>query len=447
MIWPSIDNGIPIVCIDNYYDYHRDFLDRCHTLTDTKIVFQENSCARFICYGGHPKLVISPRDTVLFSYFEHHLNIENELIVLPTETIGSTIQKIIKLPNILERIVKFSNSNREIQIISWASTEEILKLAEHLERHFCLNVKLPESPLISNYWTQQYLDTKSGFREITSTIFNQEDYALPEGFICTTKRDAVNAAQWFLSRNRDCIIKPNTGCLGKGIIKLDGHQNWNTHSITDILHDYKSLFLDELIIVEERVSSPHSISPSIEFYIPPLYDGSPQHTYLVKQCLDDEFTFVGNLISKELRCEPWHDPLMERSYRLAKRVQELGYVGYMDIDCIVDEHHNPYFVEVNPRRTGGTHYHELAIRLFGKEYLEKISLISNSHFHSNLFHTFEDLYEGVRDLLYVPGGSERGILLTEANLLTTYGTVSAASIGKDINEAAHYLSLFQERIG
>jgi len=444
-MWPSLRTDIPVIYINNYYDYHGGFLNRCDSLNEIK-VFMQNSCTRFMYYGGTPKLVVSQTGTVLLDYLREHLSFDDELYVLAGDIEDSIVKTIMDSSKALEKIVDFAGSQRNIQMISWASSVEIFKLAQFIESQSDVVVYLPEVPSDKDRWLQEYLDTKNGFRSVTSTVFNYDEKVLPEGFTCLTEQDAVHSIQWFLSRNQDCIAKSNKGCLGKGLIKFDAADNWQETQIKEALSHKRSLLLNEPVIVEQKIFSPSQISPSAEFYIPPVNQGTPQFTYLVKQCFQGDFQFVGNLISKELTKEPWYDQLLTNAHRLAERVQQLGYVGYIDVDCIVDQYQNPYFVEVNPRRTGGTHYHELAIRLFGEEYLEKISLISNSNLLNERFVSFKDLYDGTSDLLYSPGEVERGIIFTEANLLASHRIISVASIGKDVIEATQYLSLFQERI-
>lgn len=444
-MWPSLTEEIPTLCIDDYYDYHRDFLDRCDSLNEIRDFFK-NSCTRFLCYGGSPKLVVSQQASILYHYLRSHLGIQGELITISEKTKGSTINQLIQSPTTLEKIIDFSGVHKKLQIIGWAGTSELWELAHFLEDRYALSIFLPETPLKTDLWIQQYLDTKHGFRSVTSTIFSLEEKVLPEGFVCLSEREMIRAVRWFLSRNKDCIIKPNKGCLGKGIIVFQANQSYREEEIRNAFIGQKNLFLDEPIIVEEKIVSGKPISPSIEYYIPPINQGNPKFTYLVNQSLHQDFCFVGNVISRAYKDELWYASLLEKGDRLARHVQKLGYVGYMDIDCIVDESQDVYFVEVNPRRTGGTHYHEIAVQLFGEDYLQEIALISNSHIQSSRIRSFEELYSKTIDLLYTPLKKEHGIIITEANLLSSYGTISVASIGKNENEAANHLLKFQERI-
>ena len=55
----------------------------------------------------------------------------------------------------------------------------------------------------------------------------------------------------------------------------------------------------------------------------------------------------------------------------------MGYVGHFDLDTVVNDEGRVYLLEINPRRTGGTHVHEFADHVFGADYLDKVALLSN----------------------------------------------------------------------
>ena len=446
-MWPSLNSSIPLLCIDNLYDYNREFLNRYEGLRETKDLFQ-NLCTRLMCYGGLPKLVVSQKPAILYNYLREHLELQGDIFVIPDETGGSTVEKIFQSPMALKRIVTFSGPQKELQIISWAGTSDMWDLAEHLEEQFCITVTLPETPSKENLWIQQYLDTKHGFRSVVSTTFCLEEKVLPEGFICLNKHEMFGAIKWFLSRHEDCIVKPTRGLLGKGIFTFDAKNSYNEDEMQIIFDAQDYFFAKDPIIVEQRIhsGSNKTLSPSVEYYIPPKIKGNPVFTCLVNQVFDDEVCFVGNIISKGLYSAPWCSSLFKKGDRLTRKVQDLGYVGYMDIDCVVDENNNVYFVEINPRRTGGTHIHEIAVQLFGENYIQEVVLIDNSHLEVRGIHSCEQLYSKTIDLLYVPRQQKKGIIITNANLLASYGIISALSIGKDEGEATHCLLEFQERI-
>ncbi|MDJ0702097.1 MAG: hypothetical protein QNJ46_02355 [Leptolyngbyaceae cyanobacterium MO_188.B28] len=446
-MWPSLSTSVPLLYIDNIYDYYKDFLDRYVGPNEAKDSFQ-NLCARFMFFGGIPKLIVCQKSVVVYDYLREHLGLEGDIFVIPDGAVGSTIEKIIRSPETLEKIVAFSEPQKKLQIIGWAGTLEIWNFAQYLEKKFGITVILPETSSSENLWIQKYLDTKRGFREVVSTTFCPEEKALPEGFVCSNEHEMFEAIRWFSYRNTDCIVKPDQGIEGRGILAFESKLPFKEDDIKVVFDAQKNFFNEEPIIVEKKIRSrsDHILSPSAEYYIPPNSMGDPIFTYLVNQVFHEDVCFVGAIISKKQYSTSWCASLLKKGDRLARKVQNLGYVGYMDIDCIVDENNNVYLVEINPRRTGSTHIHEIAVQLFGENYIQEIALISNSHFKVSGIDSFEQLYDKAIDLLYVPHQDKQGIIITNANLLSSYGTIGVLSIGKDENEAANCLSEFQARV-
>ena len=446
-MWPSLNNSIPLLCIDNIYDYYKSCLNRYTGPNEAKDSYQ-NLCARFVLFGGRPKLIVCQEPVVIHNYLREHLGLEGDIFIIPNGTAESTVERIIQCPRTLKKIVEFSGLQKEVQVIGWAGTSDMLDLANHLEEQFGVTVTLPETPSKENLWIQKYLDTKHGFRSVVSTTFCPEEEALPTGFICLNEYEMLEAVKWYLSQDQDCIVKPDQGMNGRGIFTLNSNNHCSEDEILRIFDTQRALFSNDPIIVEQRISrgSREPLSPSVEYYIPPKNQGNPVFTYLVNQVFVKDVYFVGSIISKEQYDASWCSSLLEKGDRLARKVQELGYVGYIDIDCIVDENNKVYFVEVNPRRTGGTHIHEVAVQLFGENYIQEISLISNSHLEVQGIFSFEELYAKTFDLLYVPQQEKKGIIITNANLLASYGVISALSIGKDECEATDCLLRFQARI-
>ena len=438
-LFPSLLEGLPVLAIDNYYDFFHPFINRSNLLEPLAIALM-NSPTRFLLYGGSPKMVITQSEPVLQDYLREVLGIEDEVIVFPSGVNGTKktmAGKIMDNPSVMMDIARFAGSGKKILLISWGITPDLYELVQMIEE-LGIEVLLPEAPAKKDLSIQQYVDTKVGFRAIASSLFGQEK-VIPQGFICRNQREVMNAVEWFASRSHSYVIKGNIGVLGKSV--MIGEPGIFDMSQFEIIAACNG---DDLYVVEEFIQSPQAISPSVEYYVPPIGQGAPKMSCIGVQLLLNGINFIGWSMTKDHRREEWYQPLIERGDRLASYLQSLGYVGHFDIDAIVDAEGNPWLTEVNARRTGGTHDHELCLRLFGPDYLDRVATISNGRFQvGNL--DFPELYELSSDILY-SNGSESGIIFLEANSLASDGIVSVLSVGGTQDEALAHLSQLKDRL-
>lgn len=91
----------------------------------------------------------------------------------------------------------------------------------------------------------------------------------------------------------------------------------------------------------------------------------------------------------------------------------LGYKGIFDIDFIVSKDQKVYAVEANLRRTGATHAHTTATRLFGSRY-ESNTFLRSSDVDPCISGQMscDDVFLALDDILYPHLGKDRGIIIT-----------------------------------
>jgi len=121
----------------------------------------------------------------------------------------------------------------------------------------------------------------------------------------------------------------------------------------------------------------------------------------------------------------------------------VGYVGHFDLDTVVDDNGRLFLLEVNSRRTGGTHVHEFARFAFGPDYLERVVLLSHDAMSSGPFRQFDALQAAIGDLTYPMRGEQRGVVVTVTSALAAgeFGCIIVAA------SAAEALALQQELAG
>ncbi len=422
--------NIPSVVIYNNLETFYEFLDR----TNDETVVQKRLYRgdRALLWLGKSKLVFATASPQHLSYLQNHLGYAGTSLLTPDEPSAWLSRDILREDHLLVHLVEYAGPDRKVQLIPYATTPHFLHLADVLRNEYGLTVTLPESPTPQNLWLRDYVDTKSGFRVMMSTVLRNMDARLPQAFVCKNIEGATSAACWFLTHERSCIVKAD---IGEGSL---GHYVVDPSIISDLDEISVALSQDaflknDLIIVEEFIQASHGLSPSLEFFVPPHGEGSPQATYLANQLFLQSGGFAGVLISRELEEASWVAPLREAGLAIASQLQSMGYVGHFDLDAVVDDDNTVYLLEINARRTGGTHTHEFACHLFGEDYLERITLISQNKIPSSGIAGFDELLAAIGDLQYPIQGAERGVVITTTSALEVgeFGCVIVASTTDD----------------
>ncbi|MEW5940985.1 MAG: hypothetical protein AB1750_15060 [Chloroflexota bacterium] len=311
-------------------------------------------------------------------------------------------------PELIQRIVDYAGPKRAIRLVPYATTKEFFQLADALTRDHGLTVHLPESPQRDSLWLRNYVDTKAGFRSLVKHWLG-DDARLPQGFACRNIFQAAEVVTWFLRRGRPCVVKADGGESGIGHIVF-GPGAPAQGSVLERLQEDPFL-RDDLVIIEEFIPSTDGSSPSLEFFVPPFGEGEPCVTYLSGQIFEQFGRFAGVLIGREMTRSAWYPALEKSGLKVARELQTAGYAGTFDLDCVVDDAGNLWFLEINARRTGGTYVHEFACNAFGADYLSRVVVLSSNTIRCDGIRDTGRLLAALDDLLLPPGGS-RGLVIT-----------------------------------
>ena len=159
------------------------------------------------------------------------------------------------------------------------------------------------------------------------------------------------------------------------------------------------------------------MSPSVEVFVPHKGAGEPAVTYVSEQLFQDFGEFCGVLVSRDQCDEAWYAPCVESSLVIARELQARGYAGHFDVDAVVGDGGRPYLLELNARRTGGTHVHDFGCFYFGADYADKVALLSWESVDSGTIANWQELMFTLGDLLFPIAGAERGVVVTITSAL------------------------------
>ncbi|MFQ3629061.1 MAG: hypothetical protein SNJ81_15990, partial [Cyanobacteriota bacterium] len=126
--------------------------------------------------------------------------------------------------------------------------------------------------------------------------------------------------------------------------------------------------------------------------------------------------YAGELVSPAWVNAPWYADLSAAALEVGRKLQAMGYVGHFDLDGIVDDAGTLYLLEVNARRTGGTHVYELAQFLLGAHRAQTATLLSRTSAPCPTVSRWADLEEAIADLLF-PQPSGWGVVITNSAAL------------------------------
>jgi hypothetical protein len=420
-----LHENIPLVAVYNNLEVAFSFLSRANDVSFIETRRYRGDRALF--WLGDPKLVITTAPIPYAKGLCQRWGYPGTHTLCPTNPSHQLSLDILRERDLLAQLIEYAGPKRTIQLVPYATTPEFLQLTDTLRKEIGLTVLLPESPSAEHLWVRDYIDTKAGFRVLTSQWLS-DSTLLPFGIVCRDMQQAAEAICWFNSDEQVCVVKSNSGESGLGHLVMSPKDNPGT--VEGVLNKLlKNRFLyDDLIVVERHIKSPGELSPSLEMFVPLLGTGEPEITYLSKQLFGDFGRFAGVLISRELQDSDWYPLLAESGLKIARRLQEMGYVGHFDLDTIVDSTGRLFLLEVNARRTGGTHAHEFARFTFGPDYLDKVALLSNNSVSCEGITHPEDLLHTIEDLLYPMNHEHCGVVITVTSALTSqrFGSVIVA---------------------
>ena len=425
----SSHSRVPVVVIANTAEAYSSFLWRINdsSLHNYHVRQTHASSDRALLWQGDSKLVIGSLPIFHLEYLNaigHYY--KHTKYCHPKTPSVSLCEDIRNDASVLKCLLNYISPHKTIHCIPYANTSAFFKLVEFLETCYNLTVLLPESPYYKNLWIKDYLDTKMGFRTLTSRWLGDTENVLPFGVHSSSLEEAVNIITWFLQRNCACIVKDNSGYLGLGQITVHPNalqqENFANHLLQQIAqHPYLE---PSDLVIEEFIQSSQKQYPSAEFFVPPVTTGVPFLTYVCNQVFS-KGNFIGVLISPEQKNASWYLTLINYGLIVAQNLQNMGFIGYFDVDAIVDDSENLYALEVNTRRTGATHVHEAACHLLGKHYVDNFTLLSRNSVKTKTNIAIDTLLECIDTLLFPMNSSNlkdkdatrKGIIITHSSNL------------------------------
>lgn len=430
----NINPQYPVVAVCNISDTFYPFLNRAPEDDERAqlILGEQYRGDRTLMWLGRSKLLFVSHPIPHAEDYCRQYGYQDTQFAAPKEPSPWLCRDLLREPDLLEMLVNYAGLARTVQLIPYATTTDFLHLVDTLRNEHGLNVLTPESPLPDRLWVRDYIDTKLGFHVLVSQWLKNSDSLLPRRIVCQDLEAAAAAIQWFGECGLDCLIKADDGENGVGNFLITSGLFSSVAEIKSFIRTRTFLGNNE-VIVEEFIQSSAMLSPSLEMFVPAIGAGDPEITYLSEQVFQGPGDFCGVMVDRALLDTAWYATLAESGMVIARHLQEMGYVGHFDLDAIIDDQNRPYLLEINSRRTGGTHVHEFGLNYFGPEYLDEVALLSNDSLSSGGCSTYQDLRAALGDYLYPRYKEDCGVIITVSSSLADgeFGAVFVAPTAKE----------------
>ncbi|GAB4158132.1 MAG: hypothetical protein Fur0046_37830 [Cyanobacteria bacterium J069] len=404
-----------MVILGNTLEANGYLLDREPDLARREVLIRGFRVAneRSLLWLGDRKLVITEAPVAHLDYLRNTLGYTQLQHAHPQSPSGSICADILREPELLHQLLAYVGDAGAVQLVPYATTPALLKLAAMLREEYGLTVHLPESPTPENLWLRNYVQTKLGFRTLVGTWLGGD--AMPEGYVARSVEEAGAIAHQFLRRGQACIVKASMGFLGIGHTVFRPAAIPSRDEIDATLRQ-NPYYVGDLLIVEALIPSTQGLSPSAEVVVPANPAEPPDLAAVCAQQVLPSGAYAGELVSPDWAVAPWYEALTTAALAIGRRLQAMGYIGHFDLDGIVDDAGTLYLLEVNARRTGGTHVYELAKLLLGENRARSATLLSRTSTPCPAVSNWTELAEAIADLLY-PQPDGWGVVITNSAAL------------------------------
>lgn len=436
---PVYQVNSPLVIVHNYLETFREFLVRDGN--EAVLMDRKFNGDQAVFWQGNNKLIFTSAPIENIGLLAERWGYSAITSLAPQNPSSRLSLDIKNNQEMVDAIQSHLGQDREITLISYAASAELFTLVEYLEAELGIRVHLPETPDKKNLWLKHYIDSKVGFRVLVQK-WVKEVY-LPEGHIASNPHMIADIARYFALAGKGVAVKASIGGSGVGNLFFSAEEIL-AKDFEENIFAGEEITSDMICVVEEFIPSGSKISPSLEFFVPPIEGGSPVLTYLCNQHFEDSGRFAGVIIADEFYQAPWFPDFHQAGLKIAAELQKMGYVGHFDLDSILGDDGRLYLVEINSRRTGGTYVHEFMTRQFGQDYSSQYAVFSQNKV-STQFKQLAEVEDQIDDLLYLSGSSTSGVVLMLTSTLAK-GKFGYLIIGKTVEEILAIRGKLLERL-
>ena len=340
-------------------------------------------------WHGDNKVVVSsrPYESTWLSDISEWLGFCDIQNLSPENSAGSLSLDCVTDTRTLNALIASIQGVQAPELITWGVVPSTYTLLDALRSSGA--VVAPELTPLDALWTVDYLDSKTGFRELCTKLrLENPDLRVPEGFTCSTVDQAIGIASHFIRQGRGFVVKAHQGVAGRGVllypptkltVGLDSVRQDLTYWLESDREIHTSLFRNGPLTVEQYIEpadDPSLRYPTYDAVITP--DGTVKTIGIGAMLVDDQF-YQGVVVGDEVFSAAFERLIVCIGEAVGSAMAGLGYRGWFDVDFVLGADGYLYATEINARRTSPTHAFEILPIIRAREPRVKCAL-ANDHF-------------------------------------------------------------------
>lgn len=345
------------------------------------------------------------------SYVSALAGIQGVTVLAPKRHSGETCRDALEDKAVFSQLVSIGKQGG-LSLSSYAATPQFYALAQALQKRG-VRVMFADVPEPEQAWVPEYFGTKLGIRQL--------GLPMTEGYVCLAPSEAAPVASMLYGKAGGVVVKTNKGHSGFGVDmfrpgELPADPKLREAKLTAWFrkHAYWQKFP---IVVEEYKAENPAIAggfPSAECRV--HADGTVEYLYDCGMRMTKDGTFRGMEIHRTIVTPALRRQMKTVSLRIGRHLSIAGYRGYFDVDMLAGRDGAIWVTESNVRRTGGTYVYHLALRLFGKKFMDTTYTISRNSYPLPRALTFAHLRRVLAPVLYDKKTKE-GLVLTSEHMM------------------------------
>jgi len=304
-------------------------------------------CEHSVFWSTADRVLLLPEgyDPVWFADVHEALGVAEPPVVTAERRSGLLVQDFLGDGPAQQRLRELVSGASEVSVLMFGPTPSVYQLAATL-RGWGLEVSL-DCVAEQDYWASVYLDSKISCLDLARRM---PQVNVADGMTVGSHEELGGALEWMVERHGAVIVRSLHGVAGDGSSVVRAGDGAVEAFLDKAARD--SFFVYPLL-VQKFVEHAEGVGcPAVDLLVD---DDGVRDVVLCSLTVDDGHLFRSVNVGAGALPPEWAERVTQVAHDLGNAARELGYRGWMCVDCVAGTDDRLYVTEINARRSGSIH--------------------------------------------------------------------------------------------